>query len=307
MPGTNVIMDLAKVMVAAAWADGEITNEEINSLKDLLFHLPGMTASDWTEIDIYIESPVDEAERQRLVQNLKGSLSSRADKALTLQALEGMVAANEAVEPEERAVIEEIMAAIQDANVGLSGMWNRFIRGSVHHQSQSVHSAPNRELYLDDFIKNRIFYDVSRRLEREDAAAQITEDKLRKLSLAGGLMARVAYVDQRVTDEEYQQILQALQDNWGITQVEAALVAEVAVSDIGKGLDYFRLTRQFFDSTTEAERLRFLDVLFAVTTSDGQASYDEIEEIRKISKGLLLTHQQFIDAKQKVPRDKRVF
>jgi uncharacterized tellurite resistance protein B-like protein len=300
-------MDLAKVMVAAAWADGVITNQEINSLKDLLFHLPGMTASDWTEIDIYIESPVDEAERQRLVQNLQASLSSRADQALAIQALDGMIAAGGGAGPAEQAVVAEIKAAIRDANVGLAGKWNRFMRGSVQRQSQSVQSAPNRELYLDDFIKNRIFYDVSRRLESEDVATQIPEDKLRKLSLAGGLMARVAYVDQKVTDEEYRQILQALQDNWEISQVEAALVAEVAVSDIGKDLDYFRLTRQFFDSTTEKERVCFLDVLFAVTTSDGRASYEEIEEIRKISKGLLLTHQQFIDAKQKVPREKRVF
>jgi len=307
MPSTNVIMDLAKVMVAAAWADGVITNEEMNSLKDLLFHLPGMTASDWTEIDIYIESPVDEAERQRLVENLQSSLASRADQVLAIQALEGMISASGGVNPAEQAIVEEIKAAIRDADVGLSGRLSHFIHNSVQRRSQSVQGAPNRELYLDDFVKNRIFFDVNRRLEQENAVAEIPEEKLRKLSLAGGLMARVAYVDRKVTDEEYQQILQALQENWGISQAEAALVSEVAVSDIVKGLDYFRLTRQFFDSTTEEERVCFLDVLFAITTSDGQASFDEIEEIRRISSGLLLTHKQFIDAKQKVPRDKRVF
>lgn len=307
MPGTNVIMNLAKVMVAAAWADGVITNEEINNLKDLLFHLPGMTAADWTEIDIYIETPVDEAERQRLVQNLQASLSSRADQELAIQALDGMLAAGGGVGPAEQKVVDEIKAAIRDANVGLTGRWSHFIHGSMQRHSQSVSNLPNRELYLDDFVKNKIYYDVSRRLERENAAEQIPEDKLRKLSLAGGLMARVAYVDHQVTDEEYHQVLQALQENWGISQAEAALVTEVAVSDISKGLDYFRLTRQFFESTTEEERVRFLDVLFAITTSDEQASYEEIEEIRKISNGLLLTHKQFIDAKQNVPRDKRVF
>jgi uncharacterized tellurite resistance protein B-like protein len=307
MPSTNVIMDLAKVMVAAAWADGVITNEEMTSLKDLLFHLPGMTASDWTEIDIYIESPVDEAERQRLVENLQSSLASRADQVLAIQALEGMISASGGVNPAEQAIVEEIKAAIRDADVGLSGRLSHFIHNSVRRRSHSVQGAPNRELYLDDFVKNRIFFDVNRRLEQENAAADIPEEKLRKLSLAGGLMARVAYVDRKVTDEEYQQILQALQENWGISQAEAALVSEVAVSDIVKGLDYFRLTRQFFDSTTEEERVCFLDVLFAITTSDGQASFDEIEEIRRISSGLLLTHKQFIDAKQKVPRDKRMF
>lgn len=46
VPKTNVIMALAKVMIAAAWADGSVNNDEINSLKDLLFQLPEMTDSD---------------------------------------------------------------------------------------------------------------------------------------------------------------------------------------------------------------------------------------------------------------------
>ena len=59
---SNIVMPLAKVMIATAWADGTIQNDEINSLKDLLFQLHGMTAADWAELDIYIESPVGEAD-----------------------------------------------------------------------------------------------------------------------------------------------------------------------------------------------------------------------------------------------------
>jgi len=84
---TNITLSLAKVMVAAAWADGQINNDEINCLKDILFHLEGMTASDWAEIDIYIESPVDEAERQRLVTELQARLSSPTKKESGLSRL----------------------------------------------------------------------------------------------------------------------------------------------------------------------------------------------------------------------------
>ena len=70
-------------------------------------------------------------------------------------------------------------------------------------------------------------------------------------------------------------------------------------------MDYYRLTRSFFEATDEDERLRFLDVLFAVAASDGQATFNEVEEIRTISSGLLLSHKQFIDAKMKLPPEKR--
>jgi len=306
MSNSNVMLSLAKVMVAAAWADGVITNEEINSLKDLLFHLKGITAQDWAEIDIYVESPVEEAERQRLVEELEARLSSPADKAQAIQALDQMVQSGGTVGESELAVVNEIKAEIQNARAGSMGRWKLFTRGRVQNRSQAVKDAPNREQYLDDFVKNKIYYDVSRRLAEENIPSQISEDDLRKLSLAGGLMARVAYVDRQVTEAENQVILQALQKYWGSSQVEATVVVQMAASEVSKGLDYYRLTRQFFETTTEDERVAFLDALFAVAAGDGLASYDEIEEIRTIAYGLLLSHQQFIDAKLRLPAGQRV-
>ncbi len=84
MAKSDAIMALAKVMIAAAWADGSVSHEELNSLKDLLFQLPEMTASDWAELDIYIESPVGDAERARLVADLQSSLKTSQDKDLAL-------------------------------------------------------------------------------------------------------------------------------------------------------------------------------------------------------------------------------
>ena len=306
MSNATVTKSLAKVLVAAAWADGAITNEEINSLKDVLFHLPGMTAQDWNEIDIYVESPVDEAERQRLVADLQAKCASPADRTEALQALDQMVRADGDITASEQAVVDEIKAAIQTGQPAPTSRWSRFTRGSVQRQAQAVQNAPNRELDLDDFVKNRIFYNVSHRLAVADAAAQIPENDLRKFSLAGGLLARVAYVDRQVTDAEYQAMAQSLQQAWGISPAAAGVVTEVAVSAIGKDLDYYRLSRQFFECTSEDERVRFLDSLFAITTSDGHTTDEEIEEIRTIANGLLLSHQQFIAAKLKIPRDLRM-
>lgn len=304
MPSNSVILSLAKVLVAEAWADGVIKNEEINCLKDLLFHLPGMTAEDWAVIDIYVESPVEQAERERLVEELQIRLTSSNEKAQVLQALDQMAQADGEVSAAEQAIVNEIKAEIEAAKFGISGRWKHFTKGSVQRRSQVLLDAPNRELYLDDFVKNKIYYDVSRQLALENVKAEIPDDDLRKLSLAGGLMARVAYVDNQVIDAESQSMVQAL-EHWGVSPAEAALVAEVAVSEISKGLDYYRLTRQFFESTTEDERLRFLDVLFAIAASDGRASNEEMEEIRTVANGLLLTHQQFINAKLKIPREQR--
>jgi uncharacterized tellurite resistance protein B-like protein len=305
MATSEIVKPLAKVMIAAAWADGAITHDEINSLKDLLFQLPEMTASDWSELEIYIDSPVSEAERERLVSELQAALSRREDKDLAILMIDELICVDGEIPDSERETAEEIKNAIRETNVGIFGGLNRLIKGSIDRRSQAFRNAPNRELFLEDYQKNRIFYNLSRRMELDNAVNQMPEAELRKLSLAGGLMARVAYVDREVREDEFDTMVKAIQDHWELPDPQAALVAEVAVSEIGKGLDYYRLSREFFLSTNEDERVRFLGVLFTVAVGDGRVSYEEIEEIRSIANVLKCTHRQFIDAKLKIPRERR--
>ncbi|MGW8227000.1 MAG: tellurite resistance TerB family protein, partial [Anaerolineales bacterium] len=152
VPKTDAIKALAKVMIAAAWADGEISIEEMNSLKDLLFQLPEMTASDWAELDIYIETPVGDAERTRLVADLQASLRTSQDKELAMAMIDELVGADGDISAEERASVNEIKAAIKEANAGVLGSMGNFLGGSVNRRSKAVSAAPNRELYLDDYV-----------------------------------------------------------------------------------------------------------------------------------------------------------
>ena len=306
MPKDQVIMPLAKVIIAAAWADGELTNDEINSLKDLLFHMPDMTARDWAKLEMYIDSPVDDTERERLIADLQSAMVSKRDKELAVNELDQMVHADGELTSEEEAVVEEIRTAIEDVDTGIFGGIGRLVRGPVSRRSQKVASAPNRELYFEDFMSNRIYYNIRLRLDLlNEEDLPMSEAELRKFSLAGGLMARVAYVNRDASEAEYDSMRNALGKCWQIGDEEAAVVVEVSVSEISKDLDYYRLSREFFESTTEAERLCFLDVLFAVADGDGRVSYEEIEEIRMIANMLKLTHKQFIDAKLKIPPDHR--
>ena len=169
MSDKNLILTLAKVIIAAAWADGEMTLEEINSLKELLFRLPRaggvqITGREWARLEMYIESPVGAAERARLVELLQAALRTPKDRALALSALEDLIQANGVVTDEEQAVVEEIKAAIEAVDLGMIGQLGRLIRGTAQRRSQAVADAPNREEYFEDFIKNKVYYAVQQRL-----------------------------------------------------------------------------------------------------------------------------------------------
>jgi uncharacterized tellurite resistance protein B-like protein len=297
MPNSDLILSLAKVLVAAAWADEEIAHDEINALKDLLFHIPALSARDWAELDIYIDSPIDPAERERLLEDLRTAIRTREDKALASETLQQLIQADGTITPEERTIAAEIQSAIDSINTNIFSRMGKMIRTSVKKRSQIVAGTANREQFLEDFIHNRIYYKMKLQLDQSGSEIQLSDDEFRKLCLASGLLSRVAFVDKNITTEEKSSIVEILRNGWNLTRETAMLVAETALSAFDQGLDYYRLSREFFIATNEKERFDFLRELFHVAASDGNLSHAETEEIRLIAQVLKVTHKQFIDAK----------
>jgi uncharacterized tellurite resistance protein B-like protein len=313
MSERDVILKLARVIIGAAWADGEITNDEINSLKDLLFRLPQigngksaqLSGQEWARLEMYIETPVGADERARLVADLHDALQFPEQKALVLQALENMIEADGVISDSEREVVNEIVEALNTTEKGFFSGLQRLVGGAVQRRSEAVANAPNREEYFDDFIKNKVYYSIQQRLSSGGLAVEIPDEELRLLSLAGGLMAKIAHIDRQVTDEEFKTIAGSIRDNWQVSDEAATFVAEIAVSAVDVTYDPFRMMRELAGLTTEDQRRRFLAALFAVANADGEISFDETEEIRLMAKGLNLTHRDFIDAKLEVLGEQR--
>jgi uncharacterized tellurite resistance protein B-like protein len=302
-----MILALGKVLIAAAWADHELALEEVNSLKDLLFALRGLSAAQWAELEIYLHAPVSPTERQQLLEELQRQIRSEADRQLALTSLQEMVEADGKIPDEEAVVFDQIREAIEDADTGVFGMIGGLLKGAVSRRSQAALSFPDRESQLDDFIHNRVFYSVRRRLNLGEAPISdaIEEDELRTLSLAGGLMARIAQLDREVTDGELKAMASALRASWDLDEEAAAFVVDVAVTEASAELDNYRLARTFFEHTTLEQRIQFVEALFQVAAADGQASHEEIETIRRIARTLKLSHRQFINAKLTLPKELR--
>ncbi|HJS28577.1 MAG TPA: TerB family tellurite resistance protein [Anaerolineales bacterium] len=301
----SLVFSLAKVVAATAWADGKVTLDEINCMKDLLFRLPDLTEKDWKRLQMYIDSPVGEAERERLISDLKSQIKTDDEIQLVRQTMESLVQSDGELSEDERVILDEVIQEMGSPESGSIGKLSGLFKPSLKRRSEAVAASPNREDYFEDFINNRIYYEIKQRTADQGGDFNLSEQELRKLALAGGICSRVARVDQDVSKAEYDRISQGIQRGWGLPPEKADLVAEVALSDISEDLDYLRLCWTFFDVSDESERLRLLAALFSVAAADGAVSFDETEEIRSISNSLKLSHKQFIDAKLKIPRENR--
>ena len=303
MPNKNLLLTVAKVAIAAAWADGKMTSSERESLKDLMFRLPhigsevpiALTAADWSQLEMYIETPITAEQQKQIIQELKRHLNSAKDKQTVLTALANLVRADEELSDEELQIAEAVEEAIAEVDVGVVARLGRLLRRHM----QAVKRSAKLDEAFEDFVRNRVYHAVQQRLSLEKIDLSLSEKDLRKLSLAGGLMAQIVHVDREVTEMEFARMVEALHRYWHVDEKTAVFISEVATAEISTDLDYYRITREFFNDTDPDERVQFLDVLFAIAAADGGVSHQESENIRRMAVSLNLLQQQFMNAKKK--------
>jgi len=297
-------MALAKVIIAAAWADGELSLDEVNDLKRLLAELGqtsgklALTAEEWAELEIYLHSPVESAERARLIADLRDQIATPAERQIAIDAINRLLSADRVLTPAEREVAEQIQAALDHDNHSLLHQIGRAFRLALGIRAR----GPNREDLLAEFLHNRIYYALHMRLGAHIDELGIDQREVYALALAGGLLARVARVDNQVTPAEHDQIVAILKEWWHLDHPRATLVAEVALAESAASLDFFRLAKEFADSTTVEQRERFIDALFAVALADGELSGVESAEISRITASINLPHDRFVAARMRLPR-----
>ncbi|HJS28716.1 MAG TPA: hypothetical protein VJ768_03790, partial [Anaerolineales bacterium] len=229
----NGILTVSKVIIAGAWADGQLSPEEAESLKDLVFRFShlfpsqvGITGRQWAEIEIYIDSPVSAEEQERLLEELKQTLLTDEDKQEIVAAFEDLVQSDGTISEEEREVLNQVSHNLDHMHAGLFGQVGRAMTGALTRRGRSMRDAPNREDYIDEFIENRIFYRLEQRKDFDKEKLGGSDSDLRKLCAAGGLMARVARADQDVSDSEFGVIVMALQPaGLELGEEEAAIIA----------------------------------------------------------------------------------
>jgi uncharacterized tellurite resistance protein B-like protein len=296
----TVILTLAKVLMATAWVDGDLSSDEINAMKfDLLSRIPNLSTEQWASVAIYMDSPVDDAERARLIQQLRAEVSTPAGKQLVFDALDSLVAADGQVTDEERRVADEVKAAVESGSTASLGRISRLFKGRSAPAAAPA-AGPNREAYLDDYIKNRVYYVIRRRLEQAGIVPKLSDADIRKLSLAGGMMALVARTNPQLAEQEQAAMLTTLHETWHLNDDQAAFLVDVAVSQQPADLDGYRLADGFAAVSNYDERAQLVDSLFAIAAADGALNNDEIETIRTLANTMVVTHERFIEAKLKV-------
>ncbi len=281
---------LAKVLVAAAWADGTIQPEERECFEDLLFLLPDLPTEQWPALKRLLNEAPSQGERAEAVAELKAAMAVEGSHDFVGYALDRMVRADGNVTEAEEALVQSVEAALASGkgdDAALSGL----LDGPLERRAESNRRAHGEGHDIEDYLARK--YDE---YTKANTTPPFTRSDQHKFVLGGILMARVVKADDRIDQEEKEIVSTFLRERWRLSEIDAERATEIALDDEVAGFDIIRVCRLFFELTTEAERVQFLDILFKVALVDGQLTDSEVHEVLNITANLKLEQSYFQQA-----------
>jgi len=148
----------------------------------------------------------------------------------------------------------------------------------------------------------------ARRAAQTEAVRLITKElenlppeKARYVAKFAYIMSRVANADLSISHDETREMERIVQEAGGLPEQQAVVVVHAAKTRnlVFGGTDNFIVTREFNNVASREQKLALLDCLFAVSAADHSVTSVEDNEIRQISKELLLEHRDYISVRLK--------
>ena len=296
---------VGRALLAAAWADGELDPAEREALEDLFLQIDDIAPDTWRALHADLDRPFGAEHRERLFADLERALVDPAHRRRAAGFVEQLRQRLPA-DAEESRVLGDLAASLAVAPdpreghaAGLFARLGGAIAGGLSRHGSRIRRDRESETRWEESLRER----MARHWPEDEEWPEDAE--LHRLCTGAAILAHVARLDGRVADGEREALRRSLAEQWGLGAPAARLATELVLDETACGLDLHLLLREFQRCTTEDQRQRFLAAVFTVAAGDGTATYDEIEEVRRIGRGLLLSHQHFIAAKLKVPARRR--
>ena len=284
-----------KVLTTIAWADGEVTQSELNILKSF-YRKFNLDKDELSELKHYLAAPVSNKEQTELCDQLIHELDSLGEREEILGALEAMEQANERIGDEEKELVSQFRTILQKTSItkrSLGKIRNLLGKTIFTH-------ARDKNPDLEKYFKRKVLKKVELKTGRQGIKMNLPDDKLYFICLFGALMADVANIDGNFDESEKKALKKVLSNHFDFKGKELKILFEVILELVNHGFDFHEVTTELNNLMTYNEKINLLNCMFAIGGADGELSYEETEEIRRITKAMRIPHKVFIESKMKI-------
>ncbi|MEE9259019.1 MAG: TerB family tellurite resistance protein [Nitrospinaceae bacterium] len=283
-----------KVLTTIAWADGEMTQSELNVLKSF-FRKFDLDRDDLAELKHYLEAPVSKKEQAALYETMIAELSSPGDRKEIQQAMESMLHAHPRTGSVERELIEKFSESLSKTSFTKRslGKFRNLLHGTIFQ------NARDKDPDMEKYFKRKVFKKIELKFEKLGKKINLSDDKVYYVCLLGALLATVAHVDDHFDETEKKALKKIMAEQFSFHGQELNVLFEVIEEKARGGFDFHEVVTEVNNLTPYSDRLKLVDAFFAIAAADGDLAYEEAEEIRRITKAMHVPHKKFIESKMK--------
>jgi uncharacterized tellurite resistance protein B-like protein len=287
MRGNQAQTALLRVLVSVAWADGEVSAEEAEYIRNLCRRFE-LSAGEAEAILSLTRTPIGWEGFQEHLRGLDSLRREPASRQELIRSIEGLIDLDQRRTPEEERYLAFLRAwAGEEPSEACSpepwkGLW-RSARSRIGSLSDRL-SPRSLAAVLEQAARSKM-------PPREDLS---TPQRRHYAILFGALISRVIQADRVARPEEVDRLRRILEEEHGFSAEEGARILEVIERQLAAENDRQRLCAEFNRITEMEDRLGLLKALFSVALADGRLSPEEEEEIRLIANYLWIETQEFV-------------
>ncbi len=285
-------MTFLKVLSTVAWADGEISQSEINIFKTF-YRKFNLEKHELDELKPYLLSPISKKEKDELYRQMIAELSSPEEKKEIMGALEAMVDAHRRMKNDERELVNQFSEWLEKSSHTKRSL------GRIRNLLQRTIFKHARDLDpdMEKYFKRRVLKKIELKSAHSKTPTNLPEERLYFICLVGTMLAAVAHVDDHFDPNEKKALKRCLGEQFSLKGKELTLLFEVVEEQARQGFDFHEVATELNRVASYNDRIHLMECLFEISIADGNMAHEEAEEVRRISKALRIPHKTFIEYK----------
>jgi uncharacterized tellurite resistance protein B-like protein len=291
-----------KALIAAAWADGELSGDEITTLTHYLQRLE-ISDVEYEQLKPLLQTPVQGTEARTMLEAQLSLLAGPEDQRTLVAAVEDLFVGDDKLDPAESHFLQELRKLTNHVPTAqlfvsrLRALW-----------SQPVGRPERRSELVGQFLQKRLLEYFRGRIALVRARAGLPLDDgvsdrdLYRAVIWAGLLARVAEADHNFCPAEEQELLQLLSAAGDVPKPDLEVIVGAYRDGTLAEVDLAQLVREFVQVASEQDSSLLLDCLFLVAAADGTLRDVEVVVIRQIAQGAGFTEPDFVAAHERCKR-----
>lgn len=301
-------ISLGKLLIAAAWVDGELNNAELQCLKNLILRFPDVSFEDWRKLKIYLAYPISKLEQEAIVEDFTAKVFSKGHSKIAWNCLIELLKADGKISAEEKDFAQSLDQEIEKSATGLLRKIKYLIfQSAIQSQPGWNSKFQGREKFIHEFFDNPVYFLFRKALLEEDISVANSKSELQNICLFASILSWFAKLDGKISFAETATMTELLTQGCEIAPKVASTILRIANSVDVSELQLSSLCTLFRESTSRSAQENMFLAVSKLVLTDNTLTSKEFEGLRTIALYLEISERLWNKIVKEIQKDVKFF